>query len=115
MHQVFAAELVFRDVPGEFLQWGWNAERFGVGSGLGVALIDAVAGAVAGALSPVCLCLLTADGLAFGFAADALAVAHPWIRIKPPQKIPAGALPRSGHPPLSARLSRGQLFVGTGG
>ena len=113
MHQVFAhnrneinafaAELVFRDVPGEFLQWGRNAEGFGVGSGLGVALIDAVADGVTGvSLSPVCLCLLPADGLAFRLAAGALAVADPWIRIEPPQTIPAGALPQSGHPLLSA-------------
>ena len=126
MHQVFAhnrneinafaAELVFRQVPREFLQWGWNAEGFGVGSGRGMALIDAVAGGVTGvSSSPVCLCLLTAHGLALRFAAAALAVAHPWIRIEPPQTIPAGALPQSGHPLLSALLSGGQLFVGTRG
>jgi len=99
----FAAELVFRDVPGEFLQWGWDAEGFGVGSRLGVALIDAVGGGVAGVSPPpVCLCFLAADGLAFRLAAGALAVADSWVRIEPPQTIPAGALPQSGHPLLSA-------------
>ena len=99
----FGAELVFRDVPGEFLQWGGNAEGLGVGGGLRVALIDAVAGGVAGVSPPpVCLCLLPADRLAFLLAAAALPVAHPWIRIEPPQTIPAGALPQSGHPLLSA-------------
>ena len=113
MHQVFAhnrneinafaAELVFRDVPGEFLQRGWDPEGFGVSSGRRVALIDAVAGGVAGvSLSPVCLCLLTADCLAFRFAAGALAIAYPWVWVEPPQTIPAGALPQSGHPLLSA-------------
>ena len=126
MHQVFAhnrneinafaAELVFRQVPREFLQWGWNADRFGVGIGCGVALIDAVAGGVTGiAPAPVCLGLLTAAGLAFGFAAGALSIAYTWIGIEPPQTIPAGALPKSGHLPLSARLSSGQLFDGRGG
>jgi hypothetical protein len=81
-----------------------------------VALIDAVTGGVAGVLPPpVCLCFLAADGLAFRLAATPLAVAYPWIRIEPPQAVPAGALPRSGHPPLSVRHSGGQLFVGTGG
>jgi hypothetical protein len=68
-----------------------------------VALIDAVAGGVTGVSPPpVCLRLLAADGLAFRLAAGALAVADPWIRIEPPQTIPAGALPQSGHPLLSA-------------
>jgi hypothetical protein len=68
-----------------------------------VALIDAVAGAVAGVSPPpVCLRLLAADGLAFRLAAAALAIAYTWIRIEPPQTIPAGALPQSGHPLLSA-------------
>lgn len=126
MHQVFAhnrneinafaAELVFRQVPGEFLQWGGDAEGFGVGSGRGMALIDAVADGVTGVSpSPVCLRLLAADGLAFGFAAAALAIAYPWIRIEPPQTIPAGALPQSGHPLFIGLLSGGQLFVGRGG
>jgi hypothetical protein len=35
----FAAELVFCEVPGEFLQWGWDGEGVGVGIGGGVALI----------------------------------------------------------------------------
>ncbi|MFN9754391.1 MAG: hypothetical protein ACK55L_03220, partial [bacterium] len=112
----FAAELVFCEVPGEFLQWGWDGEGVGVGIGGGVALIDAVGGGVAGVSPPpVCLCFLAADGLAFGLAAGALAVADSWVRIEPPQAIPAGALPQSGHPLLSARLSGGQLFVGRGG
>jgi hypothetical protein len=112
----FAAELVFCEVPGEFLQWGWDGEGVGVGIGGGVALIDAVGGGVAGVSPPpVCLCFLAADGLAFGLAAGALAVADSWVRIEPPQTIPAGALPQSGHPLLSARLSGGQLFVGRGG
>ena len=85
------------------MQWGWDAEGFGVGSGRRVALIDAVAGGVTGVSPPpVCLRLLAADGLAFRLAAGALAVADPWIRIEPPQTIPAGALPQSGHPLLSA-------------
>ncbi|MFN9541741.1 MAG: hypothetical protein ACK59B_00940, partial [Alphaproteobacteria bacterium] len=112
----FAAELVFCEVPGEFLQWGWDGEGVGVGIGGGVALIDAVGGGVAGVSPPpVCLCFLAADGLALGLAAGALAVADSWVRIEPPQAIPAGALPQSGHPLLSARLSGGQLFVGRGG
>ena len=112
----FAAELVFCEVPGEFLQWGLDGEGVGVGIGGGVALIDAVGGGVAGVSPPpVCLCFLAADGLALGLAAGALAVADSWVRIEPPQTIPAGALPQSGHPLLSARLSGGQLFVGRGG
>ena len=81
----FAAELVFCDVPGEFLQWGWDAEGFGVGRGCGVSLIDAVGGGVTGiSPPPVCLCGLAADGLAFRLAAGSLAVADPWVRIEPP-------------------------------
>jgi hypothetical protein len=112
----FAAELVFRDVPGEFLQFGWDADGLGVRGGLGVALIDAIASGVTGVSPPpVCLCLLAADGLAFRLAAAALAVAYSWIGIEPLQTIPAGALPGSRHPPLSACRSGGQLSVGTGG
>jgi hypothetical protein len=112
----FAAELVFREVPGEFLQWGWDGEGVGVGIRRRVALIDAVGDGVTGVSPPpVCLCLLPADGLAFRFAATALPVADPWIRIEPPQTIPAGALPRSVHPLLSPGLPSGQLFVGRGG
>ena len=112
----FGAELVFRDVPGEFIQWGRDAQGLGVGSGPGVASIDAVASRVAGVSPPpVSLCLLAADSLALRLTATPLAVAYPWIRIEPSQTVPAGALPRSGHPPLSARSSGGQLFAGMGG
>ena len=64
---------------------------------------------------PVCLCILPADGLAFRLPATAPAVADPWIQIEPSKTIPAGALPRSRHPPLSARQPGGQLFAGTAG
>lgn len=110
----FAAELVFRYIPGKFLSWDWNADRFGVGIGCGLALIDAVGGVAGVAPPPVCEDLLAADGLAFRIAADALPVAHPWIGIELPSTIPAGALPQSGHPYLSACLAGGQLFAGRG-
>lgn len=73
---------------------GQDTERFGVGSGRGVALIDAVAGGVTGVSPPpVCLCLLVAGRLAFGTTATSLALAHPRVWIEPPQADPARPFP----------------------
>jgi hypothetical protein len=96
-----AAELVFRDVPGKFVQRGGYAEWFRVRPA--VALIDPVGCGVACILSaPTHLGFLPADGLAFEVTAGSLALSHSRIRIKPPLADPAGFLPGIGHVPSSS-------------
>ena len=96
----FAAELVFREVPGELVQGRRDTERFRLWWGLGVALIDSVGCAVAGvSRSPVGLGFLTPGGLTGGVTAGPLAISYSRIRIEPSQADPTGAFPGSGHAP----------------
>jgi hypothetical protein len=71
-----------------------------------MALIDAIGSGVARVIpAPVCLGFLAAGGLACGVRAGALSGDDSRIRIEPPPTDPAGPLPVSGHPRLSASLA----------
>jgi hypothetical protein len=103
----FAAELVFREIPGESAQGCGDAERFGRrGRVRGIALVNSAGGRVAGvALAPTGLRFLPARGLAFRLTASSLALADSGVQIEPPPADPAGFLPGFGHEPSSATLA----------
>ena len=91
------AELVFRDVPGKLVQWRGQSKRFG-GFGLRRALVESPCDGVAGvSITPVCLGLLTARGLAVGIAAGALTASHSRVGPEPPATDSARSLPGLGH------------------
>lgn len=98
----FAAELVFREIPGELVQGRGDPKRLRLCCLIVVALVDSVCGGVAGVLlAPDCLGFLAPGGLAVRVTAGSLTIAYSRIRIEPPQADPAGALPGSGHAPSS--------------
>ena len=102
----FAAELVFRHLPGKLVQRGGDSQRFrGPGRRRRVALIDTVGGPVAGVVvTPTGLCFLPAHSLAFRFGAGSLALAYSRVRQKPLPADPARFLPGFGHScPSSSR------------
>lgn len=107
----FAAELVFRHLPGKLVQRGGDSQRFrGPGRRRRVALIDTVGGPVAGVVvTPTGLCFLPARRLAFRFGAGSLALHYSRVRQKPLPADPARSLPGFGHdcPSSSVRLFRG--------
>ena len=104
----FAAELVFRHVPGKLVQRCGDSQRFRWRRRLWrVAVIDAVGGPIARvAVTPIGLCFLAARGLAFRLGAGSLAIPYSRVRQKPLPADPAGFLPGVGHgcPSSSGRL-----------
>ena len=90
----FAAELVFRHIPGKLVQRRGDSQRFRLRRRLWrVALIDAISGSVAGvAVTPTGLCFLAACRLAFRRGAGSLAIAYSLVRQKPLPADPAGFL-----------------------
>ena len=106
------AELVFRDLPGKLVEWSWQSKRFR-GFGLHRAPVDSPCDGVAGvAITPACLGLLTARGLAVGIPAGALATSHSRVGPEPPATDCARSLPGLGHRDdlsSSTRSVRGQV------
>jgi hypothetical protein len=90
------SQLVFREVPGQSVQWRRGAEGFG--GLILIALDDAVGGCIAGvAGAPTGLRLLTPGFLAIRLLAGALAVADAVVWTEPSPTDPARSLPGIGH------------------
>jgi hypothetical protein len=92
------AELVFRDVPGELVQWGGQPQWFRTRWGLDLALVETVSdGVVCIPAPPSGLGLLPSRGLAFPLPAGMLAVSYSGVRPEPPTADRARFLPERGH------------------
>lgn len=90
-------ELVFREVPGELVQWGRQTQRFRWVA-LCLALLEPVRRRVVQVPAPpVRLRLLPAFHLALRLSADMLPVSYSWVRPKPPPAYCAGPLPGVRH------------------
>ena len=107
------AELVFRDVPGKLVEWWGQSQRFRCFGVRRRAPVDSPCDGVAGvAITPACLGLLTARGLAVGIPAGALATSHSRVGPEPPATDCARSLPGLGHRDdlsSSSRSERGEV------
>jgi hypothetical protein len=93
----FAAELVFRDIPGKSVQWAANAQRLRRPL-LCAALLETIAGGVVRVLRPPSsLSLFPSRRLALRLTACPLTYSHPRMGTEPPAADGTGSLRRSGH------------------
>ena len=93
----FAAELVFREVPGKLVQWGGNTQRLWRPF-LGDSPLETIAGGVVRVLrTPPRLGPSPSRRLALRLTASMLALPDPRIRTEPVATDGAGSLPESGH------------------
>src|SRR5215831_2337118 len=101
----FAAELVFRHVPGKSVQWRRHTQRLRRPF-LRAALLETIAGGIVPVLGPpLSLRFLPPRRLAFRLTARLLTRADPRIGTEPAAADQAGSLPEGGHrDPSSPRL-----------
>jgi hypothetical protein len=85
-------ELVLRDIPGKFIQWRREFQRFGWLLPVAPLLDPARDEVVRIPVSPRFLCLHSARGLAIHTSASALTGSDPRIRAKPTAANRAGSL-----------------------